>query len=233
MRLLRKICRVSWLKSIWFNFRVFKFEQAIKLPVLLSRNVDVTHCYRGCCEIHGGCKIGILRIGVSEIELYPDNRSILAIWGKIIIKGASPHLINSGTIIHVKPNAVLTIGDSFTCSGDTKIICFKSITIGDDNMWSFNNIIMDTDSHELFVNGKKNINKEIIFGNHVWLGCGNIILKGSILPDNCVVASGSTITGKISKELKESSIVSTKGVIKENITWERNAMIENRVSESV
>ena len=51
---LRKLYRVSLLKSIWFNFRVFKVREAIKLPVLLSWNVDVTHCYRGCCEIMGG-----------------------------------------------------------------------------------------------------------------------------------------------------------------------------------
>lgn len=158
--------------------------------------------------------------------MYPNQKSILAIWGKVIIKGDSPHLINSGTVIHVRHNAVLTIGDNFTCSGYTKIICFKSITIGDDNMWSFDNIIMDTDSHEIFVDGHKNKNKEIIFGNHVWLGCGNIILKGTKVLDNSVIASGSILTGSKSKEYKESAIISTNGVVKENVLWKRTAMIE-------
>lgn len=53
---LRKFHRVSWLKSIWFNFRVFKVREAIQLPVLLSWSVDVTHCHRGCLEIMGGVK---------------------------------------------------------------------------------------------------------------------------------------------------------------------------------
>ena len=174
-----------------------------------------------------GGRIGVLRIGIDETDLYPDSKCVLAIWGKIIVRGCKPHMINSGTVIHVRPHAVLSIGDGFTCSGDTKIICAKSISIGDDNMWSFNNIVMDTDSHELYVNGGINMNRGIILGDHVWLGCGSIILKGSIIPDGCVLAAGSVITASNNIVYQQASVINSNGIISENVIWKRDAMFED------
>ena len=51
---IRKIFKISLLKSLWFNFKVFNVRQAIRFPVLLSRNTAVTHCYRGCLELSEG-----------------------------------------------------------------------------------------------------------------------------------------------------------------------------------
>ena len=88
-------------------------------------------------------------------------------------------------------------------------------------MWSFDNIVMDTDSHKFYTGGGEwdNPNKEVKFGNHVWLGCRNVILKGAVIPDGCVVASGSKLT-KAYKEV-DSIITSDNKVIKQNIKWTR------------
>lgn len=41
-------------KSLWFNFRYLPFCQAIHLPVLLSRNVEVKYCRKNSIEFMGG-----------------------------------------------------------------------------------------------------------------------------------------------------------------------------------
>lgn len=53
-KLIKQFLFVNWLKTIWFNFRYFPFNQACKLPVIIARKVQVRYCYRGFCELRGG-----------------------------------------------------------------------------------------------------------------------------------------------------------------------------------
>ncbi len=95
-------------------------------------------------------------------------------------------------------------------------------------MWSFDNVIMDSDTHQICdeYGEISNFNKPIVFGNHVWLGCRNIVMKGSEIPDGCMVASGSKICGKY----VDSNCIMTSGkrVIKHNIHWKRNWAKNNK-----
>lgn len=78
---------------------------------------------------------------------------------------------------------------------------------------------MDTDFHYILNENNEVINedKPISIGNHVWIGCRNIILKGVTIADNNVIAANSTIT----KSFKSSGCVIGNNVItlKENIKW--------------
>lgn len=149
-----------------------------------------------------------------------DEKSFLSVDGKLIIKGGGYHTFGPGLSLAVCKNAEMEIGNNFSCTHNAKILVFKRLTIGDDNMWSFDEIVMDTDAHLIFDESGEMIshNKEIIFGSHVWLGCRNTILKGANIPSGCIVAAGSTIT---SDSYPEKSIISSKGkVIKERVNWD-------------
>jgi len=54
---------------------------------------------------------------------------------------------------------------------------------------------MDSDLHKIkdFEGNILNDPQPIIIGNNVWLGCRSIILKGTNIPDNCVVGTGSLV----------------------------------------
>ena len=41
------------------------------------------------------------------------------------------------------------------------------------------------------------VTKEIKIGNNVWIGANSIILKGSVIGDNCVIAAGTIVKGNI------------------------------------
>ncbi len=41
-------------KSIWFNFRYVPIPLALKIPVILSSNVEIRNCHRGGIIFKGG-----------------------------------------------------------------------------------------------------------------------------------------------------------------------------------
>ena len=76
----------------------------------------------------------------------------------------------------------------------------KNITVGDNCIFSNNIELHTTDYHSILdQNGKRtNMAKDIVIGNHVWVGLRCLILKGVILADGCVIGAGSVVTKSIS-----------------------------------
>lgn len=70
---------------------------------------------------------------------------------------------------------------------------------GSDCLLSWDILIMDTDFHPIKNDSGEILNPaaEIIFGNNIWIGCRSLILKGSYIPDGCIIAANSLISKKI------------------------------------
>lgn len=214
-----QILHLGFLKTVWFNLRYLPFREAIRMPVILARNVQVRYCHRGF--LTGGGKTGVLRFGFGDRDHNFDRKSSISIEGQIILNGRGIHSFGPGTCLRIGKNGILTLGNNFTCSVNNRIYCSHRITVGEDNQWSFDNVIMDTDSHTIYSESGERINpnREVVFGNHVWLGCRNVVLKGAKVPDGCIVASGGVVT---KAHTEENSIISSNGrVIKQKIKWSR------------
>ena len=57
---------------------------------------------------------------------------------------------------------------------------------------------MDSNGHEVYSENRtqgRDIPKEIHIGNNVWIGLNSIILKGTHIGDNSIVAAGSVVKG--------------------------------------
>ena len=216
MTRVRKAFYVGWIKSFWLNFHCLPFKQAIRLPILVARRTKIHIGDKGRISIMGG---GKLRIGVCDEEFF-HHENLLYIDGQLVIKGNGNHLFASGLSLRIYEGAVVEIGDDFACMKNANIQIHKGLHVGKDNMWSWDEVIIDSDTHLIFDSKGKMIshNKDIRFGDHVWLGCRNIVLKGANIPPGCIIAAGSTITSK--DKYPEKSIIASKGkVIKENINW--------------
>lgn len=101
----------------------------------------------------------------------------------------------------------------------------KSIKIGNDCMFSHSINIRTTDSHTIVnKNGNRtNFSKDIIIGNHIWIGMQSLILKGAKIPDNCVIAAKSIVSrGKY----EENCILAghPAKIIKNEINWKRELL---------
>ncbi len=96
-------------------------------------------------------------------------------------------------------NVLVDIGKDFSsesCSIDFHGEPNVHVVIGDDCQFGCDIEIDTADGHTIFNEQGNVINKpqNIMIGNHVWL-CKNVsVLKGVVIPDNCVAAKGSILT---------------------------------------
>jgi acetyltransferase-like isoleucine patch superfamily enzyme len=122
-------------------------------------------------------------------------------------------------MIEVANGATLSIGNNTTITGNTTIISTQEISIGERCMISWENLIMDSDWHnivDLNTGNVKSKQKPITIGNHVWIGCRCTILKGTSIPDDSIVASNS----KISKVFTSKNVViGSNNILREKVNW--------------
>jgi acetyltransferase-like isoleucine patch superfamily enzyme len=215
---MNKIIReISFFKTLRFNFHYFKFSEAVRLPVVVSRHVLI-NCLRGSMKLTGPVRSGFIRIGFQGVPVFDRYRS-RTVWnvggGKVIFKGRA----EIGQGCRIGSGGVLTFGDNFQITAETTIICEDSITFGRDVLCSWQCQIMDTDYHQIITDGgPRKVTSPVSIGDHVWIGSRVIINKGTEIADNSVVAAGSTVTGRFNEPYTLLAGVPA-SVKKTNIDW--------------
>ncbi|RBL93506.1 acyltransferase [Chitinophaga flava] len=208
------------LKTIYFNFKYFPFSQAVKLPVWVSRRVYLRDL-RGKIKFECPVKPGMVRLGYAGVGIFDHkkSRSIWEVRGEVIFRGKA--VIGHGSKISVGENATLILGNNFTISAESTIVTTSKVQFGDNNLLSWDILVMDTDFHTIKNESGDVINepKPIIVGDKVWIGCRCLILKGANIPSNCVIGANSVL----SKELeKEKSLYAGNPIkhLKEEVIWD-------------
>jgi len=119
-------------------------------------------------------------------------------------------------------NGMISIGEKTTITGKTQLAVIEgcSISIGRNCLFSQNitfrtggsHSIIDLDGHRI------NPSKDIVIGDHVWIGHTVILLKGTNIGDNSIVATGSIITGG---KYPSNSIIGGIGgkILKSGVNW--------------
>ena len=64
-------------KTIYFNFRIFNFFTACKLPIFISNNVSIKKIYYGCISINN-TKITpfMIKIGIAGSEAVNSQKGL-------------------------------------------------------------------------------------------------------------------------------------------------------------
>lgn len=128
-----------------------------------------------------------------------------------IIKGGRLNInrmvkINSGSKLKVRKNAFVEIGENTFINHNTLIVSHEKILIGKDVQIGPNVLIYDHDHDfraEDGVKSMKYVTSPVEIGDNVWIGANTIILRGTKLGNNCVIAANSVIKG----EIKDNMIV--------------------------
>lgn len=145
---------------------------------------------------------------------------------KIIIK---PFNFHKRLRVLIGDRNQLVIGQNTTVEGLT-IHQFNSnntkVELGDDCQIAYRVSIKTSDIHSIYdKNTKKLLNyaKDVTLGNHVWIAADTTILKGSNIPNNCMVGACSLVNKSFSEE---NSIIagSPAKVIKQGINWDRRGV---------
>lgn len=93
--------------------------------------------------------------------------------------------------------STIKIGDKCRING-AYIHAKCSISIGNNCVITSGVNLIDSNAHETYSLDRTNgvdTPEPIQIGNNVWIGVNAIILKGTVLPDNCVIAAGSVVRG--------------------------------------
>lgn len=116
-----------------------------------------------------------------------------------------------GDIAIYSSSARITIGDNVYIGPGTVLECAQEIVIGDHVLISSHCNVIDTNSHSIHSEERKQdtlnlhkglahknwddvVSKKIEIGDSCWLGLRSIIIKGVVLAKGTIVAAGSVVT---------------------------------------
>lgn len=192
-------------KIIWFNLIHLPFRQAIKFPIALTYKTKVR--VGGAILVNDDVGLCMIRIGFHQVPVCNDNdrTSLIVEKGSVLEFCGSAH-IGNGAKLHVASKGHLTLGDNFAISASSAINCYHHIVFGRDIQFSWNCLVMDSDTHRIYDREGKLINKDqsVVLGDKIWIGCNCTILKGTIVPSNCVIGANSLLVGD---KFEENSVI--------------------------
>nr|WP_295610539.1 acyltransferase [uncultured Terrisporobacter sp.] len=127
----------------------------------------------------------------SRIEIF-NKKSKINI-GKFVF-------IRKNTTIRIDGDSTLHIGDHVFMNDNCNINCANKISIGSYTKIAPNVSINDHDHNYKGIGDENLIKGEVIIGKNVWIGSNSVILRGTIIEDNAVVAAGSIVKGYVAKD---------------------------------
>lgn len=147
------------------------------------------------------------------------NNNIIKIEDKCKLTGVSFWISGDSNVISVGKGTSVGLRTQFAALEGTKVL------IGEDCMFSHDIRVRTSDSHSIIDEKGNRINyaEDVVIGNHCWIGMQSLIMKGSVLGDNNVLAARSLLNKKYHAP---GCIVagSPAKVIKENINWDRRKL---------
>lgn len=212
----RKIFQISIWKTLRFNLFYFGLN-GFKLPVLISRNVRLK-TLRGEVYVKHPTPAGV-HIGFEGVSIF-DWKNQKSIWdncGSVSFEGKA----TLGQGIRIANKGKLYFGEGSRITANSSIVCYKSISFGKDSLVSWNCIFMDTDFHKIYDGQKMRVNedREIIVGDCVWIGSESLILKGTQIAKDNVIAADTVLSGT---KISENNVIagSFGKILRRDITWE-------------
>ena len=232
-------------KTLRFNFHYFPLKMAWKLPVVVSHRTYLRELH-GKVELPEKVERAMIKIGFGDVGHYDRkrSRSIWQVSGTVSFGGKAS--IGHGSKLSVRGH--LSLGAGFNMTAESTIVCAKEIRFGDDCLLSWDILVMDTDEHPLF-NGRETVRREtrdsgsvprpevprpvsndmederinpdkaILVGDHVWIGCKCVLLKGAEMPSNTVLAAGTILKSAFTGE---NQVIggNPPSVLKQDVRWE-------------
>ena len=186
-------------KTLYFCFCYLPIKQAVKLPIWIHFRTKVK-CPKNnhiSLKISSSIRFAMIRVGFHLVPAKdPNVGSSICIesGGRLEFKGEAH--IGRGSRIFVARGGNLILGDNFAISASSTILCYKKMIFGNDIQFSWDCLVMDSDTHSIYdeEGNRFNEDKQIIVGNKVWIGCGVTVLKGSVIPNNCVIGAKSVVS---------------------------------------
>lgn len=195
---LRRFCRTSWVKSIYFNFTMLPFRQAIHLPIIMTKYAYL-YSLSGKIVLRDKPRFAMARIGylAEDIVAPAETRNLLQIEGTWELYDAVQ--LGVGSLLRIEKDATLITEKNVRIGAQVKIICYDKIHICQNSSITWESQIIDTSFHYIRNIADKSIQPltdPIKIGANTWICNRSSIMKGVELPANTIVASDSLCNKK-------------------------------------
>lgn len=182
------------LPSLWFNLKYLPFKQAMKLPILLYKPTFLK--LKGSVVIESeNIRFGMIKLGMFTSVLYPNSGLVIKNEGLLIFKGKC-HIGNDSYIVCGKQGKIV-FGDGFRVTCGFKIISMCGIMFGEQVLFGWGNVVIDSNFHPLYDMEKEKFKKAfapIIIGNNNWFGMNCLIMPGATTPEYCIFGARTVVT---------------------------------------
>lgn len=183
---------VNILKTIYFNFKMLPFRQALKLPVLLYGKVKIIRT-TGRILLNAPVSRGMIKIGAQGSEMFPERVSVIDLSGTLKVEGHSIR-IGAGGLLRIEKKGTIILNECCRIGACSILFAETLIEIGYNTGASWCCQIMDTDTHSIkdLTTGKIALRtRPITIGDNCWIGNHVLINKGTVLPNGTIVSSNS------------------------------------------
>ncbi|GHV49284.1 hypothetical protein FACS1894181_07800 [Bacteroidia bacterium] len=194
--------KINLIKTIYYNFRIFPFHIAKKLPIYIHSGVKVYKM--GKIRIEG--KVTRRMITIGGYNLKAQGVSKILNKGEIIFKGpvrlGGEAIIENNGIIIFEGETI--IGESCTFLIQRQLVIGKYTRIGFRCLWT------DSDYHYMInvqTGEIKRNEKEIVIGKCNWIANTVTIKKGTRTPDYTIAAANSLLLKDYTTILPPYSII--------------------------
>lgn len=164
--------------------------------------------------------VAVLRGILNKWKFNQAGRLLRMEKGVRVMKNNGSIIVGEKVFLHryVKLSAYggkIEIGNNSYIGDRTEIHSGESVKIGSGVNIAWDCNILDRDYHAF--ESDSEVVKSVVIGDHVWIGCRSIILKGVTIGEGAVVAAGSTVTHDVPPGCLVAG--NPARVIKENIKW--------------
>lgn len=161
-----------------------------------------------------------VRLKNTSIEIIGNN-NVIHIGNKVAVYEGAKFLIEGDSCsIHLSDK--VTVGSANFFAGESN----TNIHIGEDCMLSRNIRINTSDFHSIIdieTSERINLPADVYVGNHVWVGNGATVHKGSHISDNTVIGANAFVNKKFMEP--NVLIAGQPGkIVRSNINWDREKL---------
>ena len=204
-----KLFAHNWFAILYFNFKMLPFKQSIHFPFDFCHKIKFRRL-SGKIIIEGNAiSRGMIRVGAQGSDMFDGTSTILDIAGTLIIKGKSIG-IGTGSLLRIERNGFVELNAGVVLGAKNIVLCEQHISIGGQTISSWNCQFMDTDTHSIINLDNGDVlprSHPIIIGQHCWIGNNVLVNKGTVLPNDTIVASYSLCNKDYGNMASENSII--------------------------
>lgn len=181
--------RRSALKSTWLSARHVG---------RVGRYGPISSVWEASVRCDPGARIEVETwLGLGHFVLQArSQQTLIRLYRDATLSVAGSATLGAGTQIQVGPGCRLDLGDHVSFTGNTHVLVSEGVEIGSYSAISFGVLIMDSDYHQVRVQGRPAGPRQspVRIGDSVLIGAGAKVLKGVTIGNGAVVAAGAVVT---------------------------------------